>query len=90
VDNFIAVYRTKKEEVYQYTKRLLEVNGIDLRTSCGCFQIYHPVMLCPQGSKDCPNGYVIYVANTDVDEFIRVIGDNERTAAAVSSADKIH
>lgn len=95
MDNFIAVYRTKKKEVYQYTKRLLKVNGIDLRASCGCFQIfdsqhYEPMMICPHGSTGCPNGYVIYVANMDVDEFIRVIEDNERTAAAVSPEDKVH
>ena len=86
MSDFIAVYRTKNEEVYKYTKRLFELNEIDVRTSCGCFEIYHVVMLCPYGSKTCPNGYVIYATNKDIDKVIEVVEANER-AVADSSPD---
>lgn len=90
MDNFIAVYKTKNEEVYQYTKRLFELNQIDVRTSCGCFEIYHVVRLCPYGSKACPNGYVIYAPENDVDKVIVIVEANEQTVADLSPEDKVH
>ena len=78
MDDLIAVYRTKNEEVYQYTKRLFELNEIDIRTSCGCFEIYHVVMLCPRMAKPCHNGYVIYAREGDVDKVIEVTKANEQ------------
>jgi hypothetical protein len=90
MDNFIAVYKTKNEEVYQYTKRLFELNQIDVRTSCGCFEIYHVVMLCPCGSEECPNGYVIYAMQKDIDKVITIVKANEKAAVDLSPGDRIH
>jgi len=90
MSDFIAVYRTQNEEVYHYTRRLFELNQIDVRTSCGCFEIYHPVMLCPYGSKPCPDGYVIYATEKDVDKVITIVEANEKAAADLSPEDKVH
>lgn len=90
MDDFIAVYRTQNEKVYHYTRRLFELNQIDVRTSCGCFEIYHVVMLCPHGSKGCPNGYVIYATEKDVDKVIAVVDANEETVADLSPEDRVH
>jgi hypothetical protein len=90
VDNFIAVYRTQNEEVYHYTKRLFELNGIDVRTSCGCFEIYHVVMLCPYGSMGCSSGYVIYAMQKDIDKVVTIVKANEKAAADLSPEDRIH
>lgn len=90
MDDFIAVYRTKNEKVYQYTRRLFELNDIDVRTSCGCYGMYHVVMLCPYGSKPCPNGYVIYTMQKDVDKVITIVNANEKAVADSSPEDTVH